>query len=185
MKYSWKLLFVYSLLLFVVGIFVGRTTKKVETITIIVSDTILVREFIHDTSLVVDTVFTKKDTIVIYAETPLGDIPTRIKSVRDSLPVSVASQRVYLPFDLDIVYRGILYRYEIETYPTPYEITIPAKTSTFDLFASATMLVNYDWRISGAFEGGLSYKKHYAILMRTEVNHEKEALLLVGLQYRF
>jgi len=182
---SWKLILAYSVLLFVVGFFVGRTTKKVETITIIVSDTILVREFIHDTSLVVDTVFTKKDTIVIYAETPLGDIPTRIKSVRDSLPVSVAKQRVYLPFDLDIVYRGILYRYEIETYPKPYEITIPAKIPFVDPFLEANVWVNQSWRISGGATGGLLFKQHYLVAGRVEVQDDQKAYFLVGLGYRF
>jgi len=178
-----RYIFAFGLLLLAIGFFVGRAThRSTQTITISTIDTILVRS--RDTLFVPETLYAKQDTFVIEWETPIGSIPARIIESNDSLTIDIEKQRVFIPFTLRRKLRGQDYGYDIITHPTPYKITLPAKTSTFDLFATAGFYVNQSWRISGAVEGGLSYKKHYALIGRMEVNHENETSLMVGLQYR-
>jgi len=184
MKYSWKLLFVYSLLLFVVGIFVGRVTHKTTTAaTITPADTTMPRS--KDTVFVPETLYAKQDTIVLEWNTPIGSIPARIIESNDSLAVDIEKQRVFIPFTLRRKLRGQDYGYDLITHPTPYKITLPTKKPLIDPFAEANIWVNQSWRISGSATGGLIIKQHYLVSGRVEVQDDQKAYFLAGIGYRF
>jgi len=155
----------------------GKKPVPVATI-----DTVMVREFISDTSIIHDTVFiSETDTLIIDKTTPIGDIPTRVKLVQDSLPINVYGQRVFIPFDLGMTYRGILYSYYLQT--RPKEFTVSAKAKLVDFFLTCDALVNQDYRISGEVRGGVMFRRHYGIVGGVDVADKNE--FKIGVRYVF
>lgn len=162
---------------------IGRATRKADEVTVSTIDTLLVREFISDTSVITDTVVVSStDTLIITKETPIGEIPVRTKTTQDSLPVKVQDKMAYLPFTLDIDYRGLLYGYRISTKPRPYKFKI--KQPVVDFYGYGSAMVNLDLLIVGELEVGVSFWDRVSLFGKVVADVDRRANMGAGLKVR-
>jgi len=147
-------------------------------------DTLMVREFKHDTTCVYDTIIlSKTDTFYIEPTTPIGQIPVVMKLVQDSLPLDVYGKRIWIPYNLGMYYRGILYSYYVATKPKPFEITV--KTPWVDPFLMVGFYVNYLKQVSSEVSGGFVFFDHYALTGKAELDCDMKSNLKLGVGWVF
>ena len=178
--WHWLIVLVVTAL---VCLFIGRATRKTDEVVVSTIDTLLVREFISDTSIITDTiVLSVTDTLIITATTPIGEIPVRTKTTRDSLPVKVQNKMAYLPFTLDVDYRGLLYGYRITTKPRPYKFAIGKPW--IDFYGTMSAMYTTDKTIRGDLDVGIMFWDRIGLLTHVDIDHEKRANFGVGVKVR-
>lgn len=147
-----------------IGGFIGYNLRGTGTVQVY-SDTTIVHEFIHDTTAICDTVVLKHtDTLIITEQTPIGEIPIRTAAHGDSIPVRMGKETMYIPYNLSIIYRGLVYKYYLTTKPRPYALTLPKpKEKWVAPYAAAvgrrSIGGEYDWWV----ESGTIVKDRVAV----------------------
>lgn len=170
--------------IFFAGLFVGRATRHVDSITVTAPETTLVRVFIHDTARVCDTVIlTRFDTLYIDSTTPFGDIPVRVIMKQDSFPVKIADELYWLPMDISITYRGLVYNYYMNTHPSPYRFEVTERAVKF--YGRVAVAVNNKLTLSTEVEGGATLWDRVSLLARMETTQDMKGCLKIGVAYEF
>lgn len=193
MKFDWKYVLAFGILCLILGMTICQHEDK--TIPVEIIDTLIVHEYIHDTSIVVDTVIlSKTDTLIITEETPIGRIPVRIKTVTDSLPVLVGSEKIYLPIETVITYRGILYKHTIRTIPGLYNVDIQVRRKflTFRRFIKVTVDIpiisdslNSQKELFVGLGGGVKMKERLFIDGAIGLNHRFDIVGKIDFEVNF
>lgn len=179
----WKVKLLIVAIVLAIGFFFGRMTKKTTEVEINTIDTLMVREFIHDTTIITDTILlSETDTLFIGDSTLFGDIPIRSISINDSLPINVKDKRYYLPFNLEITYRGLLYGYSIQTIPRNYKLQTTKDRLSWDLGLYAWVDQHKD--ISITTEGNLVFFNRFVLGTRIEANKDFEVQARIGIGLR-
>jgi hypothetical protein len=143
-----------------IGYFIGYHARGTGTVIVSGVDTTIVHEYIHDTTLICDTIVYKRtDTLFITEDTPLGDIPVRTSQDRDSIPLRVGDATMYMPYNLSVVYRGLLYKTYLTTFPRPYTVTLPKpKEKLLAPYVACAVMIDRDKDVSALVESGLEIK---------------------------
>lgn len=179
MKAHWTVWLFGIAIILTVGFLLGRWSKSATTVEVSTIDTTMVREFIHDTTVVKDTIYLVDTTIIVDSNTPIGEIPVRSVSVKDSLPIDIQGKRVFLPFYMGIQYRGILYNYTVTTKPRPYKLQ--TVEDNLDWYAGLNVWIDQAKHLSADVEGGLIFWNRVGLKTRCEIDHEYNVKLKGGL----
>ncbi len=162
--------------------------RESNTITVETVDTLIVHEYKYDTTKSIDTIIISQvDTFIINEDSPIGEIPVRMKTTTDSLPIMVGTERIYLPIETTITYRGILYKHTIQTIPKLYNVQVKSKQKFITFHKSLAISMDGQKRVLSEIRLGATFgfSRKLTIYGGLSYNSDNEFSPAVGLLVEF
>lgn len=126
----------------------------------------------------VDTIRFKDTIIIIDSITQWKDIPIRSVKFRDSIPVYVNNDKYSLPFDVGIVYKGKINKYNIKVIPKYISVDIKQKKKLLEPYANIGIGIDVDKELSYNAQAGILFFNKLSISGETDIQDFKPKAVL-------
>ena len=121
----------------------------------------------------------KVDTFIVYADTPISEIPQQTKITEFPIPVYVNDKPDHHYGTAKFYYVGIAD--SVQFHISEKRITLPTTVDNFDFYAGLTVWVDQSKKMSVDFESGVRYRNRFGLKAKAEADHEYKVKLKAGI----